>query len=118
MTVTASPAGMTAWDHASLVRSEQGTRTMLTVVGDLDYACAGRFATAVATVAADGTDVVLDMAGVAFMDSAGLDAIDRVRRFFEILGLALVVLSPPLPIHRSLGLGHLDGLIEQAEATG
>ena len=87
------------------------------MVGDVDYACAGPFATALAAVAADGTDVVLDMAGVTFMDAAVLDAIQGVRRFFEILGLALVVRSPSPPVHRLLGFGHVDGLIEPADRS-
>jgi len=84
-------------------------------VGDLDSACAGKFAAALAAVAADGTDVVLNMAGVAFMDFAGSDAIDRVRRFFEILGLAMVVRSPSPPVRRLLRLPRFDGSIEHTE---
>jgi anti-anti-sigma factor len=95
----------------------EGARTLFTVVGDLDFACAGAFAAALAAIAANGADPVLDMAGVAFIDSAALDAMDRVQRLFAILGLTLTVRSSSRPVRRLLGLCQLDGLIEQPEAT-
>jgi len=117
VTVTTTPLGVTASDCASWVSSREGAQTLLTVAGDLDFACAGAFAAALATFAADGADLVLDMAGVAFIDTAAVDAIDRVQRLFAILGLEFVVRTPSRPVRRLLGLSHLDGLIEEPEAT-
>jgi anti-anti-sigma factor len=115
--VARTPAGVTVYEDSSWVLSREGARAILTMVGDLDFACAYAFAAAVATIAADGDDLVIDMAGVAFIDTAAVDAIAMVRRLFEILGLTLVVRAPSRPVRRLLDLSELDGLIEQPKAT-
>jgi len=110
-------AGVTVCEHVSWQRSHEGARAVVTIVGDLDFACAGAFAAALAAVAADGTDVVLDMRGVAFIDTAAVDAFDRARRLFELMGLRVTVRAPSRPVRRLLGLCRLDGLIESAEGS-
>ena len=54
---------------------------------------------------------------VAFIDTAGLNAILLAHRLFEILGLALVVRAPSHPVRRLLGVSRLDGLIEQPKTA-
>ncbi len=117
VTSTGRPTAEMVWGHAMLLRSWEGSRRLLTVVGDLDFTCAGAFGAACAAVAAEGSDVTIDMADVAIMDAAGLDAIARVRRFFEILGLALAVRAPSSPVRLLLGLRDLDDLVERPDAT-
>jgi anti-anti-sigma factor len=116
VTVAGMPTGVTVSEYVSWVRSREGVRTLLTVDGELDFACAGTFAATLAAVAGDGADVILDMAGVAFIDAAALDAIAGVRRFFEILGVGLTVRAPSRPVRRLLALRQLDGLIERPAA--
>jgi anti-anti-sigma factor len=117
MTGTGTPEDGTVCGDASWIRSREGTTTLLTVVGDVDFASAGAFAAALASGAAAGRDVTVDMAGVAFVDSAGVDAINLVRRLFEILGLASIVRAPSRSVRRLLDLHQLDGLIERPDAT-
>jgi anti-anti-sigma factor len=115
--VTATPASVTGFEYASWVSSREGARTLLTVAGDVDFACAGAFAAALAVVAHAASDVVIDMSGVAFIDTAGLNAMVLAHRLFEILGLALVVRAPSHPVRRLLGVSRLDGLIEQPKTA-
>ena len=118
MTVTVgTPSSVTVYECASWVRSREGDQTIVTVVGDLDFACAGALAGTLAGIAGEGSDVIVDMAGVTFIDTAALDAMDRVQRLFEILTLALVMRAPSRPVLRLLGLSCLNFSIEQPEAT-
>jgi len=117
VTDAGSAAGVTVCAHASWALSHEGAKTLLTVEGDLDSACAGAFAATVAAIANEGSTTVMDLAGVAFIDSAAVDAIDRLRRLFAILGLGFAVRSPSGPVRRMLALYRLDGLLEQAAPT-
>jgi anti-sigma B factor antagonist len=117
VTVATTAVGGEACEHAPFVSSREGDATLVTVVGDVDFVCAGAFAAALAAVADEGFAAIVDMSGVVFIDTAAVDAIDRVRRLFEILGLAFVIRAPSRPVRRLLGLSHLDRLIEQPEAT-
>jgi anti-anti-sigma factor len=112
-----TPSGVIVCAHASWALSQEGAATLLTVNGELDSACAGAFAAAVATVANNGSAAILDLAGVTFVDSAAVDAIDRLRRLFAILELALAVRSPSRAVRRMLTLYRLDGLLEHLEPT-
>ncbi len=115
--VAVTCSGVTVCEYVSWLRSEEGARSVVTVVGDLDFACAAAFAATLAAIAAEGADVVVDMAGVAFIDTSALDAIDRARRLFELMGLRVTVRAPSRPVRRLLGLCRLDGLIEIVEGA-
>ena len=98
--------------YASWTRSWQGTRPLITVRGELDVASAAPFAATLVALAGEQADVVIDMSNVTFIDSAAVDAIDRVRRLFEILGQRLVVHAPSRPVHRLLRLAELSCLLD------
>ena len=106
---------MTVCAHASWGLAPDGAKTLLTVEGDLDAACVGAFAASVAAVANEGSAAVMDLAGVAFIDSSAVEAIDRLRRLFAILDLPFMVRSPSRPVRRMLTLYGLDGLLEPPE---
>jgi len=112
-----SPGGAQA-RYASWVRSEEDGGPLLTVVGEIDFACAGPFAAALVGLAAENSDVAVDMSGVAFIDAAALDAVQQAHRFYETLGLGLVVRAPSRPVRRLLGLTNLTHLIEDQERRG
>jgi anti-sigma B factor antagonist len=114
MTVTAAPLGVALTDDASWVLSGEGDPTVITVQGELDFAAAGPFAAALASVGADGSDVIVDMAGVEFIDGTALGALLRVQRLFEILGLTLTVRAPARAVRRVLTMCQVDLLIQTA----
>ena len=57
-------------------------------------ASAGGFAAALAGVAANASDAVVDMTEVGFLDANGVAALVKARRLFEILGLSVTVRAP------------------------
>jgi anti-anti-sigma factor len=116
MTVTgtsAYPAVRLARRASWVVRREDGG-TVMTVDGDLDLASSGAFVAALAAVGAGGTDAVIDMAGVGFMDSSTLRALVGAHRLFERLGLRLTVRAPSRPVRRMLALCRLEEVINTA----
>jgi anti-anti-sigma factor len=73
-----------AWDQAPDLtvydRWDDGVATV-TVCGEIDISTAGTFSARLAEVARmNPQQLVIDMAGVGFMDSSGLHAVIRVRR--------------------------------------
>ena len=117
VTVVGALGGVSQWQCAAWVSSREGAKSVLTVVGELDSACAGSVAAALGALEADGEDVVLEMAGVAFIDAAALGVIERMWRRCALRGLSLVVRTPSRPVGRLLGLTELGDLIERPEAA-
>lgn len=93
-----------------------GRSVRLHMVGEIDMATVPHVEEALASALEDGSDqVVLDLSGVEFMDSSGLNALilarnvldersvrlviaglsDQVRRLFEISGLTTVFTFAP-----------------------
>jgi len=95
-----------------------------TLSGDVDIANAGLLVDAVIAETETGrtTGVVLDFAGVPFMDSSGLRAVLEISRRLEEDAAGLVLLNPGSAIRQLLALAGLDERIpvaaglEQAEA--
>jgi anti-sigma B factor antagonist len=80
------------------------------VSGDLDLASAGRLWSAVAPLVQPGRDVVVDCAGIGFLDSTGLRTlIDLDRRTTE-MGGSLTLAAVPPPVSRILGLAGVTGV--------
>lgn len=93
----------------SVSTAVDGARGVVTVGGEVDVACADRVASAVASVVEAGATeaVTLDISAVTFVDSYGIrvlvsardqvaelvivGATPRIRRMFEIVGLADVL---------------------------
>lgn len=61
-------------------RHEHGPETVLLVSGELDYQTAGDLQAAFSDPALDGQCVVVDLSGVPFIDSAGLQELWRARK--------------------------------------
>lgn len=95
-----------------------------TLCGDVDIANAGLLVDAVIaeTETAPAPGVVLDFAGVPFMDSSGLRAVLEISRRLEEDAAGLVLLNPVSAVRQLLTLAGVDERIpvaaglEQAEA--
>jgi anti-sigma B factor antagonist len=87
---------------------------VLVVAGDLDAATAGDFAAAAGSVIAleHPTRMVVDLAGVDFIDSTGLNELVRAHRALHRSGGRLVLRSPGDTVRVLLDItrltGHLD----------
>jgi anti-anti-sigma factor len=86
---------------------------VLTLEGELDLATTPMLKTALALVHAGGTCplVMLDLAGVGFMDGAGVGCITRAARRLGERGVALAVIHPSRPVRRLLELCDLGRLM-------
>jgi len=107
-----APDSAAAANQFSWARSQEGDRVVIMVEGELDFESAGAFAGTLAAVGGEGSDVIVDLAGVEFIDAAGLGALVRVHRLFEILGLGLTLRSPSASVARLLALCEVGHLVE------
>ena len=88
------------------------------MAGELDFGSSGAIAGALAAVGGEGSDVIVDLAGVEFIDAAGLGALVRVHRLFEILGLGFTLRSPSASVARLLTLCQVGHLVEDLLTDG
>ncbi len=82
------------WDVV-FERSERGGRPALVVRGEIDLAVAGRFAHALDSLVGDsnGTGLV-DLSGVAFIDSSGVRELLKAKNAAANVGGELSLLTP------------------------
>ena len=77
---------------------------VVVVRGDLDMDTVGAFASVLSTM--EGT-VVLDLAGVSFLDSTGLQCLVQVRETAQERGDEVILRSPSPAIQRVLDLTNM-----------
>jgi anti-sigma B factor antagonist len=83
----------------------------LAVGGDLDLATAPQLVEAAEKMfaAVSGAELTLDLAELRFCDSAGINALIRVRKMSDQHGWALTVVNPQPAVRRVLQLTGLSG---------
>jgi anti-sigma B factor antagonist len=116
--VDAKPGGRT---EAAMSISGAGATLYLTmhpfvvidVEGELDIATAGKLQTALTTIAAvDGTRIVVDLAGVSFIDVRGLRALLIGRRELARRHIGIVVRNPRPQARRLFDLAGNGDLLD------
>jgi anti-sigma B factor antagonist len=75
--------------------------------GKLDVADAANAAASLAVVAASGRTVIVDLAGLEFIDSSGLAALVRARQHARHAGSDLLLAAPQQQILRMLAITRL-----------
>jgi anti-anti-sigma factor len=82
----------------------RGTTAEVALSGDLDMAAAFKLEPAIEHVVSEHTvdELVLDLAGVAFMDSAGLGSLLSTHERLSDLGIKATVTRPSEPVQRVL----------------
>jgi anti-sigma B factor antagonist len=73
---------------------QQGNRTHLTLSGELDLATVGQLEEAIASRLGAGEDVVVDLRGLAFMDSSGVRALVSGHADAQDGGGSLTIVRP------------------------
>ena len=63
-------------------------------------------------IEANDDDVVVDLAGVSFIDSTGLSVLLHARERLETAGRKLMIVRPSPPVTRVLELAGLDALFD------
>jgi anti-anti-sigma factor len=95
-------------DPLTVETEVDGDRATVVLRGELDIATRRPvFDTLVALVADGVTDLVIDAAGLTFLDSSGLGLLLEVRR----MGVSLTLRNPSPWVRRVLDLVMIDGLI-------
>jgi anti-sigma B factor antagonist len=90
-----------------LSTSEYGGHVVVALRGELDIAGAAGVAAALATVAARKPEIVVDLAGLEFIDSSGVAALARGRRHARHAGGDLLLAAPRQQVLRVLTLTRL-----------
>jgi anti-sigma B factor antagonist len=88
------------------------TRCLLTVDGDVDVTTAPKLIVAGRDALRAGTrTIVVNLSGVAFMDSAGLAALINLHRSVDRAGGRLVVVCPDGPVRRLFAVSGTERLL-------
>ena len=81
---------------------------LVAVSGELDLASVPELRAALATAGERSASVVIDVAGVSFIDSTALAALLRANDELSANGVHMVVACPPGPVLRLLTMTSLD----------
>lgn len=84
---------------------------VLTVTGEVDLATARRLEEAVERALVPGTPLIVDLAGVEFIDSAGSRALALAERAASARGARLLVI-PSATVARVFRIGGLEALFD------
>jgi anti-anti-sigma factor len=89
--------------------ADHGDHMLLTLAGDLDFAAHAAVEEQLVALVGAGHPVVVDCAGITFLDSMGLRALVAGQREAEAVGVAFRLTAPSPPVLRVL---ELTGTIE------
>jgi anti-sigma B factor antagonist len=93
-------------------------RRVVTASGEIDLATAGQLRDRLIAAVLDAdVDVVVDLSGVTFLDSTGLEVLVRTNSRLVSAGRRLVVRDPSQRVRRVLGVSGLDTVL-RIEETG
>ncbi len=88
-----------------------GQPPQVRVRGEIDFSNAAAFRDQLVALATKGSDVVVDLGGVAFLGVAGLDALCAAARLLGEHEHRLLVRSPPAVTRRVIDVLDLEGLL-------
>jgi anti-sigma B factor antagonist len=94
----------------ALTTRGHGGRIVVALRGELDIAVAASTAVALAALAAPGGEIIIDLAGLEFIDCRGLAALAGVRSQARRAGGDVLLAAPQPQVHRILaatGLIHV-----------
>lgn len=85
------------------------THCAVSISGEVDLATAPALDDYLTELIAENQrDLALDLNGISFMDSSGLNVLLKVRRALEEAGLMLALLTPSPQVSRTLSISGLD----------
>ena len=87
-----------------LSTSECNGRAVVTLSGELDVADAASVVAALAATVAHQREIIIDLAGLEFIDSSGLAALARVRKQARRAGGDVLLAAPQHQVLRVLAL--------------
>jgi len=90
--------------NVDLITRECDGRVVVVLRGELDVADAASLVAALAAVAAREREIIVDLAGLDFIDSSGVAALVRVRKHARRAGGDLLLAAPQKQVLRVLAL--------------
>ena len=97
----------------TIVVERSAERTLVAVSGELDASTASDLYGALADLEIENArNVVLDLAGVAFMDSTGLGVIVTEHKRLQHDNGTLTIFSPPSSVRRLFEITGLDSMLD------
>jgi anti-sigma B factor antagonist len=91
-----------------------GSSAVVVVTGELDMHGAGSLSDAVERVmSGDVDDLAVDLGGVSFVDSAGLQALWTMRERAEAAGVAFRIVSVSQTVARVIRFAGIEGLLPE-----
>lgn len=111
---------MAALPNFRIEATQTGSALTITVTGELDSATGAEVLERFEALAAapDARELVLDLAGVSFIDSAGMRAIVLVERASTDRGLALTISPPPAEVTEQLQVTGITDRIALSPGSG
>ncbi|GIJ52249.1 hypothetical protein Val02_91350 [Virgisporangium aliadipatigenens] len=95
-----------------LTLDQQPDRTVVTVTGDLDLETAPELLARTDGVLAAGPGaLVIDLSGLAFIDSSGLSALIRMNQRMAGSGRPFEIISPPRTVAKAFEITGLDQVL-------
>jgi anti-sigma B factor antagonist len=99
-----------------------GTTLTIVCAGEFDLAVDDAFSAAVDSAIGSAPETILiDLSGLAFIDSTGIQALLRAHRRAQSRGVRLVIIPAPERVHRVFRVCRLDGalpFVSTASAPG
>ncbi len=94
------------------VSDDEGGRPVLALSGELDMATSPSLAQRLSELVAGGTDVVIDLRELDFIDSSGLGALIAARQQSIDRSASLSLRRPSRTVMRVLSITGLDGVFD------
>ena len=110
-----APDGIRCAGRLLIANSAVGRRQTLHLYGELDLTSAAGLMASASLLVCDATELVLDLSGVDFMDSTGINAVIRLRDLCRNQRCRLVLASPKRQVRRLL---EVTALIEPMRDEG
>ena len=110
-----APDGIRCAGGLLIASSAVGARHTLRLHGELDLASAAELVASAGLLVSDATEIVLDLSGLEFMDSTGINAIMRLRDLCRSQQCRLLLASPKRQVRRLL---EVTALIEPMRDEG
>jgi anti-sigma B factor antagonist len=101
-----------------LEERRNGARTVLAVHGELDLATVGDVRSRLDALRREGRSVVLDLDGLAFMDSTGIRLLLQAAQDASRDGWDFSVTRGSFAVRRVLESAHIDDRLPYADAGG
>jgi anti-sigma B factor antagonist len=102
----------------SLSSREGDGRAVVALRGELDVASAASAAAALTAVAARARELIVDLAGLEFIDSSGLAALVLARKRARQAGGDLLLAAPQVQVLRVLAAARLAGVFAVHASVG